>query len=797
MCSVRGRRIAGLRLRIDKAARSGPDPPTGEPRPLPGCDEDTGISDELTEDLIQATGLALWIHDCVTGLNSFIGAWDRLVGLPADRISRDRDAYRSLVHPDDLPRFLDNTVARRAGEADAVRIEYRLCRPDDGRVIWIEDHGTVLRRGAAGEVLAVAGQCIDITRRKTAEGERDHAVGLLREAIDALPDGFVIYDAEDRTVLWNRRLLEMFPVVETERWQGAVTFAEKMRVGLETGIYPAAAGREEEWLEGVLKARAGGDSEFEIVLADGRVIRYRDRLLPSGFRVATRADLTALRAAEAKAHAADARLAAAVELLPDGFVALDRNDRYTSVNRRLLELFPQWRREDIIGKSYREVLKAEIDAGVYPVAVGREAEWLASVLAEREAAGEFFQREERQASGRWLRLVDRRLPSGERIGLRIDVTDLKVTAARLQAVLDGSGHAAWEWDVRSGAATMGAPWFAALGRDPAAFDGTLDGLRDSALAEDVAQLDRITREHLAGRLPAIDATMRHPLPDGRLAWFQVRGRIIERDRAGRPLKLAGVAIDVTEDRALRARLEEALAAAERASRAQLDLMARMSHDIRTPLNGVLGAISLLSSMVADPEQRRLIAVAEQSGEHLIALIDEILDLSRIETGRITVETAPVLLADLAEQIRAAHGILADRKGIELAVLCDAGSGQPRLGDRNRILEILHNLVGNAVKFTETGGVEVMIRAQPPGPVKITVRDSGPGMTEEELGRLFEPFVQANDSVAARYGGSGLGLSIVRKLAELMGGTVEAASRPGQGTTMTVALPLPMAADQRR
>lgn len=204
-------------------------------------------------------------------------------------------------------------------------------------------------------------------------------------------------------------------------------------------------------------------------------------------------------------------------------------------------------------------------------------------------------------------------------------------------------------------------------------------------------------------------------------------------------------------------------------------------------------------MAEDAEQRRLLDVAAQSGEHLIGLIDEILDLARIETGRITLSPAPLRRTDLAEQVRAAHGIAAEGKGIDFDVFCDAGAARPRLGDGNRILEVLHNLVGNAVKFTEAGGVEVRIRAPEGAPVRIEVQDSGPGMMAEKAERFFEPFVQAGPQIAERDGGFGLDLSILSKLVALMSGTLNVDSTPGSGTAMTVVLPLPPAGapDQRR
>ena len=269
-----------------------------------------------------------------------------------------------------------------------------------------------------------------------------------------------------------------------------------------------------------------------------------------------------------------------------------------------------------------------------------------------------------------------------------------------------------------------------------------------------------------------------------------RRKIIEgRDGARHVLT---VAEDITEARRAEAALQAALHDAEAANRAKSAFLASVSHEIRTPLNGVLGMAQVMAHGELTEEQRRRLEVIRQSGEALLAILNDILDLSKIEAGKLDIEAVPF---DLAKTVRAACTAFAGTaQGKGLALTVDtAGLEGLYLGDPTRIRQVVSNLVSNAVKFTESG--EVGVTAQPSGDViRITVSDTGPGMDEGVLGRLFEKFVQADSSTTRRFGGTGLGLAICRELAELMGGSITAASSPGEGSTFTVSLALRRADD---
>ncbi len=245
-------------------------------------------------------------------------------------------------------------------------------------------------------------------------------------------------------------------------------------------------------------------------------------------------------------------------------------------------------------------------------------------------------------------------------------------------------------------------------------------------------------------------------------------------------------------RSLKAAHQRAQVANEQKSR----FLANMSHEIRTPLNGILGMAQVLRGRIRDPVDADMIATIAQSGDDLLTILNDILDLSKVEAGQMEIVTEAFAPLDLIQRAAKIHRMRASGNGVPLAVEAGPELAVLRLGDAQRIMQVLNNLLGNAVKFTERGSIRIRagIDGAPPDEVLwIEVADTGIGMTPEQLARVFDDFVQADDSISRRYGGTGLGLSISRQLVGLMGGRIESQSQQGVGTTMRIALPLPRAA----
>jgi PAS domain S-box-containing protein len=272
-------------------------------------------------------------------------------------------------------------------------------------------------------------------------------------------------------------------------------------------------------------------------------------------------------------------------------------------------------------------------------------------------------------------------------------------------------------------------------------------------------------------------------------WIAWREGLVRND-AGGPAEMQSVGRDVTDRTESERALAEARDQADAANRAKSRFLAMTSHEIRTPLNGIIGMSSLLLDTPLTPEQATYARAVKSSGDALLALIEELLDYSKIEAGKIDLEARPFALAALIEDITELLAPRAQAKQIEIAAYVDDRLPREVVGDAARLRQVLLNLAGNAIKFTQQGGVALIVEPGIwPNEITFLVRDTGIGIAPESKERIFREFEQANDGIARSYGGTGLGLSISERIVRRMGGRITLESKVGEGSTFEVSLPL--------
>lgn len=301
--------------------------------------------------------------------------------------------------------------------------------------------------------------------------------------------------------------------------------------------------------------------------------------------------------------------------------------------------------------------------------------------------------------------------------------------------------------------------------------------------DDLERHEQLVRE-CSARGESYHDEIRVVRPDGGSLWVEVQGRI-EYDLSGQPFRLFGTVLNVTEQRRRRDELEAARQEAVRANDTKSAFLANMSHEIRTPLAAILGFTELLKDEgLGLAERRSFLETISRNGEALARLIDDILDLAKVEAGKLRLEEVDFSLLELVNEVLELFGERARSRGLTLTLRRSEEVGDRMASDPSRLRQILVNPVGNAIKFTDVGGVEVSL-ARAGELVEVWVRDSGVGISAEERSQLFTPFVQADNSSTRKHGGTGLGLALSRRLARALGGEVRLEADEGSGSTFVL------------
>ena len=362
---------------------------------------------------------------------------------------------------------------------------------------------------------------------------------------------------------------------------------------------------------------------------------------------------------------------------------------------------------------------------------------------------------------------------------------------RFQLASRATNDGLWDWDLVTSQVWWNDNFYSKFGYAPGAFEPTFETWQSLIHPDDLQRVVASFAAALEGDAVAWTEEYRLRRRDGTFANVFDRACLL-RDARNRPVRMVGALMDITSRKQAELELKQAREAAECASRAKSEFLANMSHEIRTPMNGIIGMTELALDTELTPEQREYLGMIRSSADSLLGIINDILDFSRIEAGKLDLDLADFALPDMLEPALKTLAIRAHQKGLELN--CHLPPELPRyvVGDAARLRQIVINLVGNAIKFTERGEVTLGVGQESDDNgrpwLHFRVQDTGIGIPSEKQKAIFEPFSQADGSIARRYGGTGLGLTISRRLADAMGGRFWLESAPGQGSTFHFSIP---------
>ncbi|MCB1766785.1 MAG: PAS domain S-box protein [Candidatus Competibacteraceae bacterium] len=662
----------------------------------------------------------------------------------------------------------------------------------DGHEIPVE---VALAPLTAGETRYVVVSVADITERKAAEDARASAMRCLEVATKAAGIGIWVWDLVDNTLIWDQRMYELYQVPEAIKATGICYDFWRLCV------HPKDLERVEQELTVAIRGEKPYDSDFRIVRPDGSIRYIQSAALveadesgkPCRF-VGINRDLTEQRRNEARLKQSEHQLRAIIAASPAP-KALSEGERLVYINPAFsqtlgycLEDIPTldyWWSKTCPDAEYREQIRQD---------------WL--IRVEQSCQGAPFSPIEmrlccKDGSMRIVQAEAKALPDlGDGMSLMtlFDITTLRNTTERLQTLLDTASDGIHILDEDGDVVEFSQSFARMLGYTP----------KEMARLN-VADWDaQIPREQLMIELHKLISEPRtfetqHRRKNGVIFDAEINAKGI---RLGEQTYLYASARDITERKRAETALIEARAKAESANRAKSDFLANMSHEIRTPMNAVLGLAQLLLDTELTSHQRDYLTKLHHSARSLLGILNDILDYSKIEAGKLDLETVEVELAELLESTSRLFSLAAEGKDIELVFDVAPDIPPVLVGDPLRLKQILNNLLGNAIKFTYQGYIQVTIKQlQRQGDditLQISIYDTGIGMTPEQVGRLFQAFEQADASTTRQFGGSGLGLAITKRLVEMMGGNLSVESEWGQGSTFafTVCLKTPSNSAQR-
>ncbi|HUN52146.1 MAG TPA: PAS domain-containing protein, partial [Candidatus Sulfotelmatobacter sp.] len=594
------------------------------------------------------------------------------------------------------------------------------------------------------------------------------------------------------------RYREMYPVV-ADMIRPGVSFEELLRAAATRRAYDLPAEQIEDFVQERLAAHRRGDGISEHRLQDGRWLQVNERRTDEGSRIGIWADVSEIKHREEALRRSEQRFLGMTANIPGVVFQASFSEtvgfKFTFVSEGVRELFGIAPDAAMAGIGVMRRRIHPEDTERIAAAMLRASAQLARFDAEFRIFAE-------SGALKWVRCIasPQRIDDGDIRwdGVIEDVTErkryeaaLKESEERYALAMQGANEGLWHWDILTGHVAMSPRLAELVGMavpDPAEAQRLY---AERVHPEDRERRRAAYRDHISGRTPVYACEYRVQDGNGQWRWLYDRG-LAQRDAFGRAFRMAGSASDITARKAHEHELQAAKEAAEIANRTKSELLANVSHELRTPLNAIIGFSQIIRDELLGPlgtaKYQEYAGDINASGAHLLAVINDILDMAKIEAGKVELTEEEI---DVNEAAEAALRLVKQRADeAALAIECRLPDGLPRLrADARKLKQILINLLSNSVKFTPAGGaITVSADLAPCGGMVIRVQDTGIGIAPEDIAKALAPFGQVDGRLNRRYEGTGLGLTLVQSLIRLHGGSIDLQSRLGAGTTVAVRFP---------
>lgn len=744
---------------------------------------------------LQKMGDNVWEHDFGTNQTNFSQEEFDLLGYSADDFKSNIDLWYNCVHPEDKHFVQDTDKQYRHGEIDHHSLEYRVI-DKQGTTKWVLDRGVVIEQTINNIPIRIIGTHTDITAKKSIEKEVEASASRMSSLITNLQAGILLENENKQITLVNKRFCELFGINHDPSLLVGESCTDASHASKQLFKNPEA------FINGISKiyedkTLVTGD---KLELVDGRCF-VRDFIPIWNQEVFVGClwvynDITEKLTAEKKLEDQRVFYEEILDNIPSDIAVFDNEHRYLYLNPKAIK--DAELRKWMVGKKDEDYI--ELRNLPQSILDGRRSIFNAVVQSKQLKSWE----EERTApDGTKVYILRNMYPVLDSnkevkivIGYGVDITDIKTIQQQIELseksyrdVIDNSMAIITTHDLDGKFLTVNPMVGKVYGYSDE--DMINHSIKDFMLPEDrelfnTIYLDKILEEKRASGILRVVHKKGHII-------YNLYNNFLK-EEPGKAPYIIGFSVDITDRILAEKELRRAKKITEELAKTKQNFLANMSHEIRTPMNAIMGMANQLGKTQLNSTQQFYLNTINSASDNLLVIINDILDLSKIEAGKLSFENIgfePHLFVLNAMQVLANK---ADEKGLQLTnSYFDDSVSKVLIGDPYRLNQVMLNLISNAIKFTEKGSIDVTLTVLNDTPksqlIKIAITDTGIGMDEEFVQRLFDKFSQEYESVSRKYGGTGLGMSICKDLVELMGGKIYATSKKGVGTTITFELTL--------